>query len=116
MRIAGRFSRIDVPKSPRTAWPRKSTYCTVGVDLHLLVERDDGRPVADLALELGEQAQPLLRIQLAARGRVGRGQLRRIGRPVDERERGPVTQEVVGVEVVARAARAEAAVVRQRAL
>src|SRR2546426_7346070 len=29
MRIAGRFSRIDAPKSPRTAAPTKSTYCVL---------------------------------------------------------------------------------------
>src|SRR5262247_3728699 len=155
--IAGRFSRIDVPKSPRGTARRKSRYCTcsarsrpklrrasaisccvalwstrngvgspvsrtrkktavttphstntacsarrsrkarigpgsslhsdaaevhvelwrlreaqraraVRVDLDLLVERHHRGPIAHLALEIGEELEPLLRVDLAACG------------------------------------------------
>ena len=86
------------------------------VDLDLLVERNDRRPVADLLLEVGEEREPLLGVELAAGRLVELGQLRRERRPVDQGDRGPVAHVVVGIEVVAGAARGEPAIPRQRAL
>ena len=87
----------------------RSTRAAVRVHLDLLVERHDRRPVAHLALQLGEQCRRLAS-HLALGGLVELEQVRRVRRPVDQADGRPVAHVVVRIQVVAGTAGREAAV------